>query len=438
MPKIRLRLIIVLAALGIIFLALPIMRIIIKKKGDNDAGLRAPVVLASAERRDLSLVLTYAGILTPESTITILPKIPGRVERLLPREGSYVKKGELLAVIDDEVVSLQAKQAKAGWEAAQAQADKAKRGVRPQELENAKSSLAQAETDLEAAETVFARMKRLYEGGTVSKTKYEEAENALRSARTQVDNGRRSVSLMEEGASREDQDMASGQAEAMRAQYDLALLQAGYAQVLAPASGRVVKVIAEAGNMVGQTSPLMVIAQDKSMTAQVAVPERHYGKFLTHPGSIPVRVRPIAFRDRPPFEGTVASVAQAVDPQSRSFIVDVSVDNSEGLLRSGMYVDADMSLDKIDKALCVPEAAVLRRSGESVLFIYEEETPPAAGGKAAGPAGLGRIRRVAAKTGMSAEGWIQILSGVEAGQRVVTEGNAFLEEGQEVRAVKPE
>jgi HlyD family secretion protein len=444
MPKIRLRLIIVLAALGLVFLALPIMRIILKKKGDDNAGLRAPVVLATAERRDLSLVLSYAGILTPESTITILPKIPGRVERLLPKEGSYVKKGDLLAVIDDEVVSLQAQQAKSGWEAARAQSDKAKRGVRPQELENAKSSLAQAEKDLEAAEAIFARTKRLYEGGTVSKTKYEEAENALRSARTQVDNGRRSVSLMEEGASREDQDMAAGQAGAMKAQYDLALLQAGYARVTSPASGRVVKVMAEAGNMVGQTSPLMIIAQDKSMTAQVAVPERHYGKFLTHPGTIRVLVRPIAFRERAPFEGTVASVAQAVDPQSRSFLVDVSVDNSEGLLRSGMYVDADMSLDRIDKALCVPEAAVLRRGGESIIFIYEEEVgaggraAPGAGEGASRIAGLGRIKRVTAKTGMSADGWIQVLSGVEAGQRVVTEGNAFLEGGQEVRAVESE
>jgi RND family efflux transporter MFP subunit len=268
---------------------------------------------------------------------------------------------------------------------------------------------------------------RLFQAGTVSKSKYEEAQNALQSAKTQLENARRSVSLMEEGASREDQEMAIAQANAMKAQYDLALLQAGYARVLAPASGRVVKVMAEAGNMVAQSTPLAVIASDTSMTAQVAVPERHFGRFIEHAGEIPVKVSPIAFPGRPPFEGLVTSVAQAVDPQSRSFVVEVSVDNASGLLRSGMYVNVAMVLERIPGALCVPDEAVLRRGGETIIFTFE-----------AGEDGLGTAHRIKASTGFSSGGWTRILSGLDVGDSVIIEGGAFVEDGQKVRAVAGE
>jgi RND family efflux transporter MFP subunit len=428
MQKKRIRIIIAIAALSVVFLGLPILRLALKKKPEDLSELRAPVALGTAERRSISLTLAYPGILSPESTITILPKVPGRIERILPREGSYVRKNDLLAVIDDEVVALQAAQAKAGWMAAQAQSDKAKRGVRPQELENAKSTLAQAEKDVEAAQSNLDRLKKLYEGGSVTKSKYEEAENGLASAQTQLANAKRSLSLMEEGASKEDQESASAQAVAMKAQYDLALLQAAYARILAPASGRVVKVMEDAGNMVGPTSPIMVIAQDKSMTAKVAVPESHYGEFISHPGNIPVDVRPIAFPGRQPFSGIVASISQAVDPQSRSFLVDVSVDNAAGLLRSGMYVEASMSMETVRDAVCVPDSAVLLRGGGSVIFVYDTAT-------AKPGSGLGRVRAVKVRLGIGSGGFTQVTAGIEAGDRVVTEGGSFLEDGQEVRAV---
>jgi RND family efflux transporter MFP subunit len=427
MPRPRLATIIALSILALIFLALPLLRLAFKPSKEDGGAEYAPVVLAKVETRDMEDILSYSGILKPESTITILPKIAGRVERLAVREGAYVRKNDLIAVIDDEVAALQVEQARAGWEAAQAQADKARRGVRPQELENAKSTLAQAEKDVEAAESNFARMERLFQAGTVSKSKYEEAQNALQSAKTQLENARRSVSLMEEGASREDQEMAIAQANAMKAQYDLALLQAGYARVLAPASGRVVKVMAEAGNMVAQSTPLAVIASDTSMTAQVAVPERHFGRFIEHAGEIPVKVSPIAFPGRPPFEGLVTSVAQAVDPQSRSFVVEVSVDNASGLLRSGMYVNVAMVLERIPGALCVPDEAVLRRGGETIIFTFE-----------AGEDGLGTAHRIKASTGFSSGGWTRILSGLDVGDSVIIEGGAFLEDGQKVRAVAGE
>jgi RND family efflux transporter MFP subunit len=248
---------------------------------------------------------------------------------------------------------------------------------------------------------------------------------------------------MEEGASKEDQRMASSQAEAMRAQYDLALLQAEYAQVRSPASGRVVKVMVEAGNMVASTMPLVVIAQDAAMTAQVAVPERHYGRFLAHRGAIPAFITPIAFSERKPFAGVVASVSQAVDPQSRSFLVEVSVDNSEGLLRSGMYVDVALSLDTAKGALALPERAIIRKSGSTYVYVIGPVPAPAQGKKPKKPAAtpdpaVGAVSLVEVKTGLSGDGYVQILSGLAGTESVVVEGNAFLEDGQTVRVVEAE
>jgi RND family efflux transporter MFP subunit len=416
-----------LAGLATVFVAIPAYRIAIKATPGEAANQGAPVTVVSPERRDISDILSYSGLLKPEATITIMPKIPGRVVSLLVLESSYVRKDDLLAVIDDEVVSLQAKQAKAGYDAAKAQADKSQRSVRPQELENAQASLRQAEADLAAAEAKFGRTRQLYEAGTVAKSTYEEAGNAMRSARTQLENARRSVSLMEEGASQEDQLMASSNAEAMKAQYDLALLQAENSKVRAPASGRVVKILVEAGNMVSPTMPLVVIAQDTSMTAQVAVPERLYGRFLSHRGPIRATVKPIAFDGRQAFDGVVASLSQAVDSQSRSFLVEVSVDNSRRLLRSGMFVDVALYLETAAGVIAVPEASIVRKGEQTFVFTVVPPDPPLPG--------QGLASRVAVKTGLAAGGFVEISAGLRGGELVVLEGNAFLDDGQHVRIV---
>ena len=385
-----------------------------------DETLGTPVIVGSAVRGDVEEVLRYPGTLVSSDTVTLVPKLAGRVEKIRVNEGDLVKAGSLLVVLEAEGAVLQVGQAQSAWNAALAQLRKAERGVRDAELESAQASLQQAEEDLAVAERNLDRSTRLYEAGAIAKSAFEEAENALSTARTQLENARRSVKMMEDGASTEELDMARANAEAAKAQYDLARLQLDYASVTAPVSGIIGKVHVEEGNMVGLGTPLVSIVQQDPIEVRVQIPEKHYGRFSSGKGA--ARVVPIAYPDSDPFPGWVTSVAPVIDPASRTFGVSASIPNPDGLLKPGMYVNTEIVTGVADNLLMVPQTALVLRDEQPVIFLIRRMPQDVA-------------VQVPVTPGHRGDGVVAVVGDVTEGDLIVFEGNAFLEDGQTVEVV---
>jgi HlyD family secretion protein len=375
-----------------------------------------PVAVRTPWRGPISRTLRYSGTLEPRARVTVLSKVPGRVERILVSEGQAVKKGQLLVRMEDDVALLQAEQAAAALGAARAELEKTRRGVRPEELANARASLADAEKDLADAETAFQRAERLQAEGAITKAAREEAQSKLRAARTGVDNARRSVRMMEQGAASEEQRMAEAQLDSAQAQYELARLNLENTRLTAPIDGQVARIPTDEGNLAGLATPLAVIVNETAMVVKAALPERHYETFLAGSGRIRTRVTFAALPDRGALSGRLVSVSPTIDPASRTFTAEVEV--SEPGLASGMYANVSFEVEQAKEALLVPESALCSRGGERGVFVVE--------------ARLARFRRLA--TGIESEGLVQVLEGLEGGERVVVDGNAFLEDGQRVNA----
>jgi multidrug efflux pump subunit AcrA (membrane-fusion protein) len=106
----------------------------------------------------------------------------------------------------------------------------------------------------------------------------------------------------------------------------------------------------------------------------------------------------------------------------------VQIDNPRGRLRPGMYAEAELVLERVNDALLVPAGAVLERGGESALFVLAPGADP--------PRAMLRRVRTGLGGGLSRGEEVQILSGLEPGESVVVEGNAFLEDGQAVRPAR--
>jgi HlyD family secretion protein len=376
----------------------------------------APVAVQHPSRGAISRTLRYSGTLEPRAMVTVLSKVPGRIERILVSEGDTVRKGQLLVLMEDDVARLQAEQAAAALEAAQAQLEKAERGVRPEELANAQATLAAAEKDLADAETAFQRAERLYADGAITKTAREEAQAKLRAARTGVENARRSVQMMEQGAGSEEQRMAEAQLASARAQRDLAKLNLDNTRITAPIGGQVAKVPIDEGNLAGAATPLAVIVNEAVMVVKAAVPERHYGEFLAAGEAIDAAVVFAALPDRGALSGRLISISPTIDPASRTFTAEVEVNDPRGDLRSGMYASVTFRVARADDALLVPVAAICSRSGGRGVFVVD--------------GGVARFRVL--ETGIESGGSVQVTGGLTGSELVVVDGNAFLEDGQRV------
>lgn len=376
-----------------------------------------PVLVARPERGPIERTLIYAGTLEPSVMVTITSKTEGRIERILVQEGERVQAGQLLVRMEADVARLELDQAVAAENAALAQADRSRRGVRAEELENARALLAQAEKDLSDAERNHQRTERLFQEGAVAKAGFEDAERRFRAAGTQTENARRNVAMLEQGAGAEEQRLSQANLTAAQAQSGLARLQLGNTQVRSPLAGRVARVLIDEGNMASRSTPLLAVVHDDLLRLSVPVPELHYAEFSRLGRSLPVRVALPALPQAGELPGRVERLSPTIEPASRTFGVEVELANSAGLLRAGMYANVTFVLDRVEDALLVPVQALVTRGGRSGVFVSQGAGSPLASFRETG-------------IGLRTESQVQVLSGLGEQDLVIVEGNAFLEDGQ--------
>lgn len=218
--------------------------------------------------------------------------------------------------------------------------------------------------------------------------------------------------------------MARYQAQAMQSAYELARLQVEYTGLRAPGSGLVVKVLKDEGNLVGTDTAVLLLVQEDPLELQAAVPERYYGQVAGSLERIEARLSAEGYPGQDPVPGKVSGMDAVVDPASRTFGLTVLVDNPAGRLRPGMYVEAELVLERVPQALLVPAAAVVERAGQALVFVLAPGGDP--------PRASARPVRL----GLEAGEQVQVLSGLSLEDRLIVEGNAFLEDGQAVRPVQ--
>lgn len=242
---------------------------------------------------------------------------------------------------------------------------------------------------------------------------------ALRSehARTEMLAARNSVTqkALTEVASRLDAAVAA------EAELDA---QIAYATIEAPFAGIVTARAIDPGDMVHQASspkgsaePLLKVAKVDVVRVKTYVPERE--AVWVDVGDAAA----ISFDALPgqAFAGTVARLAGAIDPATRTMLVEIDLENPDGRIRPGLYGQVRLMLEERRGALALPANAVTY--GQDGAFVLV-----AAGDVA---------RRKAVQTGLNAGGWVEIVAGVDAGERVVAGAPAGLSDGAAVRVAAP-
>jgi len=246
-------------------------------------------------------------------------------------------------------------------------------------------ALAQAEASFENAEGDWKRMKELYAKRAISQQQYDKVRSGYKMA---------------------------------KANLDMAQAQLDNCDIRAPFSGVIVQKFRNEGEMVAQpmgmpsTPPLVVLMDISRVKVEVDIPEKRIGEVKVGQSAY---VTVDGYPDKI-FEGRVINVVPFVDPVSRTFKVKIEVPNEGKLLKSGMFARVKMVTKKHQNVLVVPLKAILKRGQEEVVFVVEDS--------------LAHLRRV--KTGLSDEGKIEILSGINEGDRVIIEGNYGLTEDTKV------
>lgn len=204
--------------------------------------------------------------------------------------------------------------------------------------------------------------------------------------------------------------------DAARAQLDGLRARQGYSTVRAPSSGVITVKSVESGDVVGAQTKLFEIADVSTMVVPVRVSELDVVKLSTGDRA---RVELDALPGRT-LDGRIRRVFPSADPATRLVPVEVAL-QGEGAraARPGFLARVSLALGQNQGVKLVPQSAIVQSAGETSVFVVKD----------------GKAERRPVETGLTSRGQVEVLSGLEAGETVVTVGNNNVRDGAEVRVV---
>ncbi|HYL37740.1 MAG TPA: efflux RND transporter periplasmic adaptor subunit [Bryobacteraceae bacterium] len=342
-----------------------------------------PVVAAASI--ELPSVYEAVGTVRARTSAAIASKILGPVREVRVHTGDAVAAGQLLVTIESRDLDAAVRQAQAAREetvSARGEADHA---------------VASAQAGLELAQVTFRRMSDLFQKTSVSNQEYDESNARLKAAQAGYDMAvakRAQVSAKIQQAAE-----AVSAAEVMR----------GYAEIRAPFAGTVIEKPVEPGAMAIPGTPLLTLEQHGALRLEVPVEESFLASIRV---GQPVTVT-LDSLDRT-LDARVSEVGPLVDPASRAFLVKIDLPAIVNL-RSGVYGRAKFSRG-VRTAVVAPAAAVVEQGQlQSVMVVAE---------------GTAHTRLVT--LGQKQGDLVEILSGLTAGERVVSPRSSTLADGERV------
>lgn len=349
-------------------------------RGGGDGVAAIPVELAEVRRGPIEQRRIFSGSLEPSAQVTIAPKVAGRVVSLPVDLADPIRRGEVVARLDD-----------AEFQQAVARAEA--------ELTVARAGLTEAENAATIAERELERVRTLHERGIASDSQLDTA-TAEHLSRTSA------VAVARARVTRDESEVRSA-----RIRLEYATIRATWE------GGDETRVVAdryiEEGDTVAANTPMLSIIALDPIDAVITATEREYARLAADQA---VTLTTDAWPGRR-WDGRVARVAPTFRSGSRQARVEIRVDNPDAALKPGMFVRVQVVLDREEDATLVPAEAITQRGGRSVVFVVDE---------AAGVA-----RAVAVTEGLRDGTFVQVLDATIDGPIVVL-GQALLEGGTAV------
>ncbi|RZV39228.1 MAG: efflux RND transporter periplasmic adaptor subunit [Chromatiales bacterium] len=203
--------------------------------------------------------------------------------------------------------------------------------------------------------------------------------------------------------------------EALKASYNLASLELDYTQIRAPIDGVISERYIKLGNTISVGDPVYRVTNFDPLVAYLHVPEREYRRI--EPGQ-PVGLDVDAL-DGPPIIAAVTRVSPVVDPATGTFKITIEISDEQRRIKPGMFARIGVVYDTHVNALQVPRSALVEDLGETSVFIVEDNVA---------------VRR-AVEIGISDRGMVEITSGLNDDDEVITVGQVGLQPDSRVEVI---
>jgi len=332
------------------------------------------VETTTTRRLDVAERVMVVGNLIGAATVAVVPKVSGRLEAVNVRLGDQVRRGQLLATLEDRELREQVRQNEAS-------------------LEVSRATVRQREADLKNAQSNLDRSRNLFARNLIARQTLDDAEARYDAALAQV-------------------DLAKAQGNQATARLDELRINLSNTRILSPVDGFVGSRSLDPGAFVGTNSSFLSVVDIHFVRLVANLVEKDLRRIVL---GMPAQVEVDAYPGEV-FQGRVARLAPVLDPATRTAQMEVEVPNPASRLKPGMYARVQFVVLQRADALTVPRNAIVDLEGTRGVFVADGKTA--------------RFKPI--KSGIVDGDAVEIIDGLPDDATVITLGSASLRDGDPI------
>ncbi|HKD78466.1 MAG TPA: efflux RND transporter periplasmic adaptor subunit [Candidatus Angelobacter sp.] len=388
-------------------------------KGDKEEAPEVTVQAAPVATTDISRVVSTEAVIFPIAQSAITPKINAPVRKFYVTRGQKVRQGQLLATLENRDLSAAAMDNKGAYEQAEAAYNTNVNATLPEEVAKTETDVETAKQELDAQQKLYASREDLFKQGALPRKDLDAAAVSLTQARSAYNVAKKHLDDLNAVGKQGALKSASGQLTSAKGKLMSSEAQLSYSELRSPINGVVTDRPLYPGEMASTSAPLLTVMDISQVVAKAHVPQSD--AVLLHNGDPATIV--MAGLEKP-VPGKVSLVSPALDPNSTTVEIWVQAANPEQQLRPGMTAQIAITAQTVKDALVVPASALLNaKEGAAQVMVVDAQNQAQS-----------RDVKIGIQSGQQA----QIVSGLKAGEIVVTTGAYGLPDKTKVKIEKPE
>jgi HlyD family secretion protein len=382
---------------------LPVLFLSGCSKDSSEKESSVPVQVVIVQKETIQRTVTAEAVLFPLQQATITPKISAPVKTFYVKRGSRVHKGQLLAVLENTDLAAAAQENKGSYDQAQAAYATTTASDLPQQVQKAQLDAQAAKQLFDAQQKIYSSRQELFEQGAMPRKELDQAGVDLTNAKNQYEIAQQHLDALTKVGKQQTLKSAAGQLESAKGKYLGATAQLSYSEIRSPIDGVVADRSLYPGEMAAAGTPLLTVMDTSQVIARSHIPQPEAALLkvgdhatITVPGQ----------DDR--IDGKITVVSPALDPNSTTVEVWVQIKNAGQILKAGTSVQVSMLAQTIPDALIIPSAALLTAQDgtTSVMQVSADN----------------HANQKAVKVGVHQGDSLQIVEGLQPGDRVVASG----------------
>jgi HlyD family secretion protein len=368
-----------------------------------------------AERTSISETISAEAVVYPVEQAIISPKITAPITEFKVQRGSRVKKGDLLAILENKDLAGQAEASQGNFEQADAGYVTSVDSAIPQQVQKAELDAAAAKAAFDAQQRVYDSRKELLKQGAIPQREMDAAEVALAQARSVNEVAQKQLADLQRLGKTQALKSAHGSRQTAEGQMRTAQAQFSYSRILSPIDGVVTDRPLYAGDLATANQPILTVMNLSRLIAKSHVPQSEAAK-LKLGNAAELKVSGLD----EPIKGRITLVSPALDPGSTTIEVWVEAAKPNPAVKPGMTVEVSLTGKTVKDAIVVPAGAVFKNAEGGTDYVVLAGSDQKAHWKTV---------QIGVRNAEDA----QIVSGINAGDPIISSGGYALPDNTKIK-----